>query len=102
MTAKEEFMFKQVLEKCNAALTDNALLVIEVNDLRQELQRCYGEISQLTSELCKELGIESTDLLANLEPVEIVEPKKVDSVKNTIKLPVRKPVVKKKKEANEK
>lgn len=72
-------MLKQMAERCNNALTDNALLVIEVNELRVELASCYGEMSQYKAELRKVLGLGPDDQIEGLDPLEIQEPKLVES-----------------------
>lgn len=69
-TAREEFAFRQMADKANNALADNAVLVIEVNDLRKELRECYQEISALKFELRAALGVESLDIFEDATPVE--------------------------------
>ena len=70
MNAREEFAFRQMAEKANAALADNTVLVIEVNDLRKELKDAYHEISALKFELRAALGVESIDIFEDATPVE--------------------------------
>lgn len=78
-------------EKCNNALAENAVLVLEINEYRREFIRLFQEISELRSEIRKITGSEPETPNQDLEPMDcgVV-------VKKRKKVPVPKSVKKKK------
>lgn len=86
MNTRQEFIFNQLVERCNNALVENTLLVIEVNDQRSELSRLYSENAHLRSELRKALGVDVDDPLDGIaEPLEVEYLPPVDREPSTIK-----------------
>lgn len=88
MSPKEEFAWRQLVDKCNSALADKTILELEIGQYREELKKIYKEYSDLKFEFLTKLGFEpKIPTEADIIPVDSVLVPKTAEISEKVPLP---------------